>query len=146
MKIYLAGPFFNDVERKNIEMARDILRDRGYKLFVPMEHKIPDGENMPNNVWGQKVFEMDREAIFDCDIVVALYYGLYSDSGTAWEIGFANCLHKKIVIVHCDKKQESSLMIVNGSSLNVKGIEDLRNLDFMDLNCSQRFYSHTQQK
>ena len=37
-------------------------------------------------------------------------------------------------------------MIVNGSSLNVKGIEDLRNLDFMDLNCSQKFYSHTQQK
>ena len=145
MKIYLAGPFFNDVERKNIEMARDILRDRGYKLFVPMEHKIPDGENIPNNVWGQKVFKMDKEAIFQCDIVIALYYGLYSDSGTAWEIGFANAINKKIVIVHCDKESESSLMVVNGSTINIANIEELSSLDFDNL-YGKNFYSHIAQK
>lgn len=145
MKIYLAGPFFHPEERANIEKARDILRKRGFDLFVPMEHKIPDGENMPNNVWGRKVFEMDKEAIFKCDIVVALYYGLYSDSGTAWEIGFANCLSKKIVIVHCDRTQESSLMVVNGSTMNVGDISDLETLDFNNL-YGKNFYSHTEQK
>ncbi len=145
MKIYLAGPFWYGDERKNIEKARDILRGRGFEVFVPMEHKLLGDQDMQNEVWGRKVFEMDRDAIYDCDAMVAMYYGLYSDSGTAWEIGFANCLNKKIVIVHCDKRHETSLMIVNGSTVNIKDIEDLRNLDFENLNANG-FYSHISQK
>lgn len=145
MKIYLAGPFFNDKERENIERARDILRARGFELFVPMEHKIEGGEDMPNEEWGRRVFEMDREAILDCDVIVSLYYGLYSDSGTAWEIGYAHCLNKKIVIVHCNCEQESSLMVVNGSTLNVKDIDELKNLDFTSLKRTN-FYSYMGQK
>lgn len=145
MKVYLAGPFFNPTERGNVERARDILKERGLKLFVPMEHFIEGGEDMPNNVWGQKVFEMDKEAIFQCDIVVALYYGLYSDSGTAWEIGFANAINKKIIIVHCDRKNESSLMVVNGSTVNVADIEELKTIDFDNL-YGKNFYAHIAQK
>ncbi len=145
MKIYLAGPFFNEDERKNIEMARDILRARGFDVFVPMEHKIENGENMPNDEWGKAVFELDKQAIYQTDIIVALYYGLYSDSGTAWEIGFANCLGKKIAIVHLDKKQESSLMIVNGCDVNLGQIEDLKDYNFEKLE-KTNFKSHKPQK
>ena len=145
MRIYLAAPFFNEEERENVELARDILRSRGFDVFVPMEHKIEGGEDMPNDLWGLKVFEVDRDAILSCDTVVALYYGMYSDSGTAWEIGFAHCLNKNIVIVHCDEIQESSLMIVNGSTVNIKEIEDLKNLDFNNLTNSE-FKTPTEQK
>ena len=134
MNIYLAGPFFNKLERENIEKARDILRDRGFNVFVPMEHKIEDGENMPNDIWGKKVFDLDKVAIHECDLMVALYYGLYSDSGTAWEVGYGNCLGKRIVIVHLGEQIEKSLMIANGSDLNVAGIEPLKHLDFENLN------------
>ena len=145
MKVYLAGPFFNPIERANVERAKDILKSRNLDLFVPMEHFIEGGEDMPNNVWGQKVFKMDKEAIFQGDIVIALYYGLYSDSGTAWEIGFANAINKKIVIVHCDKESESSLMVVNGSTINIANIEELSSLDFDNL-YGKNFYSHIAQK
>lgn len=130
MKIYLAGPFFNDEERENIEKARDILRQRSFDVFVPMEHKIDDDWNMPNDVWGKRVFELDKEAIYTCDVMVVMYYGLYSDSGTAWEVGFANCLGKKIVIVHLGDQKEKSLMIVNDSSVNIESINQLNNFDF----------------
>lgn len=133
MKIYLAGPFFNNQERKNINKAKQILRNKGLAVFVPMEHKLENDHLMPNDVWGKKVFEMDRDAIFDCDIIVALYYGLYSDSGTAWEIGFGNCLNKKIVIVHTGEQVEKSLMVVNGSNLNISSIEQLNCIDFENL-------------
>ena len=144
MKIYLAGPFWNGQERQNIERARDILRGRGFEVFVPMEHKVENDENMPNSVWGKAIFDIDKNAIFDCDVVVALYYGLYSDTGTAWEIGFANCLNKKIIIVHCDR-QISSLMIANGANLNICDIEELNTLDFENINSNQPF-SKVEQK
>lgn len=134
MNIYLAGPFFNAEERQNIEKARDILRARDFDVFVPMEHKIPNGEDMPNDLWGKKVFELDKDAIHYCDVMVAIYYGLYSDSGTAWEVGYANCLDKKIVIVHIGEQINKSLMIANGSTLNINGIDALQNLDFETLN------------
>lgn len=144
MKIYLAGPFFNPEERQNVEKARDVLRNRGFEVFVPMEHKLEDDDKMPNDEWGRRVFEMDRDAIWDCEIMVVMYYGLYSDSGTAWEVGYANCLNKKIVVVHLDKVQESSLMVVNGSSANIGSIEQLENFDFE--NIKNNFLTHTEQK
>lgn len=133
MKIYLAGPFFNEEERKNVELTRDILREKKFDVFVPMEHKVEDDQKMPNHIWGKKVFEMDKEAIYNCDIMVAIYYGLYSDSGTAWEVGFAKCLGKQIVIVHVGNQKEKSLMIVNGCSLNLDSIKSLKNLNFNKL-------------
>ena len=145
MRYYLAGPFFNPLERENITKAIKILKDRNLDLFIPMDHKIEDGENLPNQVWGQKVFEMDRDAIYDCDAVIALYYGLYSDSGTAFEIGFAHSLNKPIIVVHCNNTYESSLMIVNSATANLENIDSLKNYDFNTLT-STNFISHKPQK
>ena len=145
MRVYLAGPFFNKKERANIEHAEKILRAKNLELFVPMEHKIENGESMTNDVWGKLVFEMDKQAIYDCDIVVALYYGMYSDSGTAWEIGFANCLNKPVIIVHCNTQKESILMIVNGSYTNLENIQKLKNFDFNNIKKTE-FLSHKPQK
>ncbi len=139
MRIYLAGPFFNDTERQNICKARDILRGRGFDVFVPMEHKIKDDDKLPNDIWGQLVFEMDRDEIYNCDIIVALYYGLYSDSGTAWEIGFSFSLNKKIIIVHCQPDNPQSLMIVNGSTININGISNLLTFNFDDMIEDKKF-------
>ena len=119
MKIYLAGPFFNDQERQIIEKVRDILRSGGHEVFVPMEHFIPDGETLPNAVWGKKVFDMDVEAINNCDIVYAVYHGHYSDSGTAWEIGYAYAKSIPVVLLHTDQKNISSVMPVNSAVSNI---------------------------
>ena len=130
MKIYLAGPFFNPTERQNIEKARDILRAKNLDVFVPMEHKFKDDDKMPNDVWGRLVFEMDRDAIYNCDAIVFIYYGLYSDSGTAWEVGFAKALNKKVIAVHTDYNGCSSIMIHNAADYNLDGIESLKTFNF----------------
>ena len=54
-----------------------------------MEHFISDGENLSNNEWAEAVFKMKVEALNKCNRVVAAYLGLRSDTGTAWEIGYA---------------------------------------------------------
>ena len=89
--IYIAGPFFTDEERAFLKVVIESVKEifPNEKLFIPMEHFIPNGENLSNNEWAEAVFKMDVEALNKCDRVVAAYLGLRSDTGTAWEIGYA---------------------------------------------------------
>ena len=89
--IYIAGPFFTDEERAFLKVVIESVKEifPNEELFIPMEHFIPNGENLSNNEWAEAVFKMDVEALNKCDRVVAAYLGLRSDTGTAWEIGYA---------------------------------------------------------
>lgn len=119
MNIYLAGSFFNPKERKLIEDLAKVLRDQKHEVFVPMEHFIEDGDTLSNCLWGQKVFQMDVKALTESDIIIAVYDGHYSDTGVAWEIGYAYALQDiKVIICHV-KEQVSSIMINNGSDMNI---------------------------
>ena len=120
MKIYLASPFFHAEEQVMYEEAIRILRSQGLNVFVPREHTIPNGWDMPNHVWGESVFSVDYLALTQCDIVVVLNFGMYSDSGTAWECGCAYALGKTVVNVLCGGDDtEYSLMMVNGTTATV---------------------------
>lgn len=120
MKIYLASPFFNTEEQIVYEEAIRILRHQGLNVFVPREHTIPNGWDMPNHVWGESVFSVDYLALAHCDVVVVLNFGMYSDSGTAWESGCAYALGKDVVNILCGcDGTEYSLMMVNGTTATV---------------------------
>ena len=89
--IYIAGPFFTDKERTFLKIVIESVKEifPNEELFIPMEHFILDGENLSNNEWAEAVFKMKVEALNKCNRVVAAYLGLRSDTGTAWEIGYA---------------------------------------------------------
>lgn len=119
MKIYVAGPFFNNQERISLRDMIDYIVynfPEGTELFIPMEHEIPGGMEMPNPVWAKKVFDMDVQAIKDSDMVVAMYTGHYSDTGTVWEMGFAKALGKPVIgyIPLWAQTEDVSLMVMNG--------------------------------
>lgn len=101
MKLYLASPFFNDEELVYYRRAVEKLRLSGYEVFVPQEHSIENAWDLSNEDWADAVCEMDVEAIHNCDVVIVLNFGLYSDSGTAWEAGYAKALGKRVVQVLC---------------------------------------------
>lgn len=79
IKIYLAGPFFNEKERHLVETAALILRNQGYEVIVPMEHFIENGEKLTNEERAREVFDYDVEQIRNADCVLAIYHGHYSD-------------------------------------------------------------------
>ena len=87
MKVYLASPFFNNEEIRNVATAEEILRRKGLDVYSPREHE--DRAEAGTREWSENIFAMDVTAIKEADIVVMLYYGNYSDSGTAWECGYA---------------------------------------------------------
>lgn len=101
MKLYLASPFFNDEELRHYRIAIERLRVSGYDVFVPQEHEIEGAWEMSNEEWAEQVYSMDEKAIWNCDVVIVLNFGLYSDSGTAWEAGYAKAHGKRVVQVLC---------------------------------------------
>ena len=114
MKIYLASPFFNEAELEVYRRAISLLRAEGYEVYVPQEHTIENAWSLSNEDWASQVFREDIKAIEDCDVVMVLNFGMYSDSGTAWEAGYAFALHKSVVQVLCGGENATySLMMMN---------------------------------
>ncbi len=116
-KIYLASPFFNENELSVYFQVIKALRSKGYEVYVPQEHEIENAWDYSNNVWGQKVYDEDVKALKSCDVVMVLNFGMYSDSGTAWEAGFAFGIGKECVQVLCGCDNTTySLMMINGTN------------------------------
>lgn len=119
MKVYLAGPFWSKEERENVEKVRDFLRSHNIEVFVPMEHFVSNGELLPNDRWAREVFRMDLNGLNGCNLVLALYYGHYSDTGTAWEMGYAEGIGIPVICVHVDTKNIASIMPVTSAKVNM---------------------------
>ena len=115
MKIYLASPFFNQEELVIYRKVIAALRAAGYEVYVPQEHSIEGAWEMPNDHWARAVYLEDIQAIDECECVMVLNFGMYSDSGTAWEAGYAHALRKYTVQVLCGGDNATySLMMING--------------------------------
>lgn len=116
MKIYLASPFFNINEILMYEGAIEDLRAKGYDVYVPREHIIEGAWDMSNKTWAGNVFTEDIRAINDCDVVLVMNHGMYSDSGTAWEAGYAMAAGKRVVQILCGEPNTTySLMMISSA-------------------------------
>ena len=135
-KIYIASPFFNDQEREILTRAETILRQRGFEVFSPREHTVPE-EKEGTPAWSRKIFAIDRHGIDWADCLVMLYWGNFSDTGTVWECGYAYAVGKPVLVVHLG--DSSNLMVHEGSHSNLKGVEDLQEYDFEAM--PRRIYS-----
>src|SRR5205809_762910 len=92
-KVYLAAPLFNDRERTfNARLAE--LLSTHCDVFLPqrdgllLADLLRDG--VPQDVAETRIFERDRLALNECEILIALLDGAHIDEGVAFEIGFAN--------------------------------------------------------
>ena len=126
-KIYLASPFFTDKETLIVATVEQILRRRGYEVFSPREHEVRNGAQVGTPEWSKEMFLMDVNAILDCDVMVMLYHGNYSDSGTAWEAGFAYGCNTPVVVVQLSDL--SNIMIHSSSDINIT-FDELHTYDF----------------
>lgn len=97
MRIYLAAPLFNDIERSFNERLTSLLEPMAH-VFLPQRdgklmRDLVDG-GMPLEAARQLVFEADINAIRRCDCIVAVLDGRTIDEGVAFEIGYGRALNK----------------------------------------------------
>lgn len=117
--IYLAAPFFNEKEIEIYDRVIHLLRSMKLKVFVPREHEIPNAWELSNQEWAKQVFFADAVALSCSKRVVALNFGMYSDSGTAWEMGYALGLGIPVTQVLCGGDNAVYSLMTIGSAHNV---------------------------
>lgn len=130
-RAYIASPFFEDAHRAAAVKAAEILRSRGIDTYLPLEHKVPNAWDLPNHEWGAAVYRADVKAIRNSDTVVVLSYGRLGSAGTAWEAGYAFGIGKRVIVVEMPGTTLMSLMVANGRTATVKGLDALRDYDFV---------------
>lgn len=90
---YLAAPLFNERERRfNTELADalSICCD----VFLPqrdgllLANLLRDG--IPLDIAETRIFERDRIALSQCNVLIAVLDGAHIDEGVAFEVGFAH--------------------------------------------------------
>lgn len=93
-KIYLAGPLFSHAERDfNSKLCTDLILRTSAIIYLPqsVEHE------------GQiAIYNSHITHLNWCDTVVAITDGPDCDSGTAFEVGYAVGLGKRIILVRSD--------------------------------------------
>lgn len=110
MKIYLAGPLFTQAERRwNVELAAAIeARNADLHVIVPQEMELPIKDGKLDFA---EIFARNVEILEGSDLVVAILDGADSDSGTAWECGYAYAKSIPIVGVRTDfRKHEDEYL------------------------------------
>ena len=107
-RAYLAGPLFDEGERWFIEKIETMVAELGFETFLPHRDNPP---KVKENV--KEIFQNDKSAIDNCDVVVANLNGLTTDDGTAWEIGYAFAKGKYIVGLHTDWRARFEHEVVN---------------------------------
>jgi nucleoside 2-deoxyribosyltransferase len=132
-RIYLAIPFFNEKEIEIVNQVEDILIGKGLNVFSPMNNQY-DHLEAGERQWSIETFRNDVKFIDWSEIVVGIYHGMYSDSGTAWELGYAYGTNKPVIVIHVGESS-SNLMVHEGAHANIT-LEELKDYDFAKLTSS----------
>lgn len=103
--IYFAGPLFTHAERMwNKRLAIALMKKNPFfEVFLPQERTAPALSN--NRPDFKKIFEICVEGIDSSDIVLAIFDGADSDSGTSFECGYSYAIDKKIIGVVTDMRK-----------------------------------------
>lgn len=122
-KIYLAGPtcFYAEADEIYDSYIKS-LRNRGLDAVVPSDGNLSKGAK-PGFETANRIFIENVEKIKSCDGIIAdltTFRGAESDSGTAFEVGFAYAFNKPIVGFMIDRVKNPKELISEVKISNTK--------------------------
>jgi nucleoside 2-deoxyribosyltransferase len=114
MRMYFAGPLFNEAERTfNLQLSSK-LEAMGFSVFLPQRDGIEilkaPYNTMPTEDKHQAIFEIDRDELLEADILLVILDGRVPDEGACVELGIAYgqkylLQHRKMLIgLHTDMR------------------------------------------
>jgi nucleoside 2-deoxyribosyltransferase len=128
MRVYIAGPLFNEGERWFDEQIEARASALGLTTFLPHRDGKEGAMKNADNI--ARIFAEDVRAIEETDIVIANLNGISTDDGTAWELGYAYARGKHLVGVYTDwrlqfEHQTVNLMIECSLNKLVRSLDEL---------------------
>ena len=131
-KIYLAGP---DVFKEKALLHGEILKQKcsayGFEGLFPLDNKV---QGATKEELAKNIRDANIKLIKSCDIVIANlspFRGPEPDSGTVWEVGFAQALGKKVV-GYCSDGRDLKTKTKAILGLDNSGDRDAQNLEIED--------------
>jgi nucleoside 2-deoxyribosyltransferase len=110
-RIYLAAPLFSEAERSYNTTIAELLRVHYYEVALPQD--AGDDHAVRDKKEHVRIYNHNKRAIRDADILVAIIDGADADSGTAWEMGYAAALKKPVIAIRTDFRMAGSHERVN---------------------------------
>lgn len=136
MKIYIAAPLFNEMERSRNLRVDFILSSLGHKTYLPQKDAgnayeiITENKKMENKV-RKDLFKKDINALNWCDVILCLFDGRVPDEGTIFELGYCYakkklCFGLKTDNRAMDNRGRDNIMIEHGISRLFRSENDLQ--------------------
>ncbi len=127
VKIYIAGPLYDEKNRDFLEQIDKICKGFEFETFLPhRDAGLYNGDKTKI----KDISERDLEEIKNCEIMIGVLNGIYIGAGTAWEMGYAQAIGKKVIGLKTDRKVEESIgdisVIIAGKVHIVESIEQLK--------------------
>jgi len=99
-RVYLAAPLFSEAERNfNASVAR-LLEANLFDVHLPQASGDDSGVRDAREQ--ERLFDSNKTALDQSDIIVAIIDGADADSGTAWEMGYAFAAGKTVIALRTD--------------------------------------------
>jgi nucleoside deoxyribosyltransferase len=139
MRIYLAGPFFNDKQNETISRIEDEFDKHGFSYFSPRKsggviaHLSPEDRIKES----KRIYDKNVEEMINANILFAVVDG--RDTGTVYEMGYFKALadhfkykneksaaeHKRYSITYTNENFGLNVMLKESVDAHVVGVGDL---------------------
>ena len=130
MKIYLAGPFFNEKQLKTIQLIEKEFDKHGFDYFSPRKgggsiaHLPPEEKRKES----KRIYDSNVEEMVKANILFAVVDG--RDTGTVYEMGYFKCLtvatpKPRYSITYTNENFGLNIMLKESVDAHVVGQEEL---------------------
>lgn len=121
LKIYLAGPLFNELERQRNSLLKQRL-EQVFDVFLPQQDGLLLDDIIRHggdpDFARKEVFNTDIKELKNSDILIAILDGAVIDPGVAVEIGFFWGLGKPCIGLQTDVRRQ----LVSGNNPMIDGV------------------------
>ncbi len=113
MRIYFAAPLFSRAELTFNERLTERLEALGHEVFLPQRDGIEIDELYERSAVEDihdvmdEIFQVDRDAIYESDVLTAVLDGQVPDEGVALEMGIAYENDVPVVAMKTDRRSFS---------------------------------------
>lgn len=110
MQLYFAAPLFSQAELSFNERLTGRLENQGHDVFLPQRDGIEIDElydrSAVDDIYDvmDEIFEIDRNAIHEADLLTAVLDGQVPDEGVTLEMGIAHEVGIPIVAMKTDRR------------------------------------------
>ena len=122
MKVYIAGPLFNEMERQRNKDISELVESFGFETYLPQRdggifaELLASGKNIIDV--RKEIFKKDIESIKNCDVILCLLDGRVPDEGMCVELGVAYTLNKKCIGYRTDSRVQEA----EGMNIILEGV------------------------